>query len=97
VELGQAEVDQLNRDLSDIEPNVRIAVEGQMNQQDAGLTMLILMGVALFVALTATGLSVGLAVANSRADLATLAAVGASPRIRRRITAAQAGVIRRRI
>ncbi|WP_159620501.1 FtsX-like permease family protein [Ruania rhizosphaerae] len=42
---------------------------------------------------TATGLSVGLALADCRADLATLAAVGASPKFRRRVTAGQAGVI----
>ncbi|WP_147916869.1 ABC transporter permease [Ruania zhangjianzhongii] len=93
VDLTQADVDELNRHLSDVEPNVRIAVEGQMNQQNSGTTILIVMGLALFVALAATGLSVGLAVADSRADLATLAAVGASPRMRRRVTAAQAGVI----
>lgn len=93
IELAQSDVDQLNRQLSDIDPNIRLSVEGQMNQQNTGLTMLIVMGVALFVALAATGLSVGLAVADSRADLATLAAVGASPRMRRRVTAAQAGVI----
>ena len=93
IELSQADVDQLNRQLSDIDSNVRLSVEGQMYQQDTAAMMLIVMGVALFVALAATGLSVGLAVADSRADLATLAAVGASPRMRRRVTAAQAGVI----
>src|SRR5690606_37630502 len=41
----------------------------------------------------ATGISVALAAAESRPDLATLAAVGAAPRTRRRFMAAQAGVI----
>src|SRR5690606_5242116 len=43
--------------------------------------------------LGATGISVALAAAESRPDLATLGAVGASPRVRRRVAAAQAGVI----
>ncbi len=92
-DLPQSEVDQINRQLSEIEPNIHLDVEGRMNGQDTGLTLVILVGVALFGALAATGLSVGLAVADSRADLTTLAAIGASPRVRRRITAAQAGVI----
>ncbi|SED95550.1 ABC transporter permease [Ruania alba] len=93
VSLAQAEVDRVNRLLSDIGPNTRLQVEGQMHQQDSGVTTFVLLAIAAFVALAATGLSVGLALADSRADLATLAAVGASPRIRRRVTAAQAGVI----
>lgn len=93
VEFAQTDVDRLNRQLNDVDPNVRLSVEGELNQQDTAAIMLIVLGVALFVALAATGLSVGLAVADSRADLATLAAVGASPRMRRRVSAAQAGVI----
>lgn len=93
VALTPSDVDRINRQLSEIDPNLGLSVEGQMNGQDASLALVILLGVAVFVALAATGLSVGLAVADSRADLATLAAVGASPRVRRRITAAQAGVI----
>ncbi len=91
--LEPADVDRLNRLLSDVGPNVHLSVEGRMNQRDSATTTLILLGIAAFVALAATGLSVGLALADSRADLATLAAVGASPRIRRRVTAAQAGVV----
>lgn len=93
VELTQAVVDQVNRQLSEIDTNVRFSVQGRLHDQDTATEMLILIGLALFVALAATGLSVGLAVADSRSDLAALAAVGASPRTRRRITAAQAGVI----
>ncbi len=48
---------------------------------------------ATAVALVATGLATGLAGSHIAADLATLLAVGASPRTRRRISAAQAVVI----
>ncbi|UFU08043.1 FtsX-like permease family protein [Ruania halotolerans] len=93
VNFERADVDRLNRLLADVEANTRIQVEGQMTQEDSDVITWVLLAIAVFVALAATGLSVGLALADSRADLATLAAVGASPRIRRRVTAAQAGVI----
>jgi len=57
------------------------------------LAVLTLVLAALLVGLAATGIAVALAAAESRADLATLGAVGASPRMRRRFAAAQAGVI----
>src|SRR5665647_925617 len=57
------------------------------------VTMLVLVLAALVVGLAATGISVVLAAVESRPDLATLAAVGAEPRTRRRFTAAQAGVV----
>src|SRR5690606_41705395 len=52
-----------------------------------------LAGLASLVALAAVGLAVGLAAADARPDLATMTAVGAPPRIRRRIAAAQAGLL----
>jgi len=55
--------------------------------------MLVLVIAALAVGLAATGISVVLSAVESRPDLATLAAIGAEPRARRRFTAAQAGVI----
>lgn len=90
----QGQIDALNRALSEVDPNVHIAVEGWQQQgSDDVAVSLILTGLALLIALVATGLSVGLAAAESRPDLATLAAVGANPRMRRRIAGAQAGVI----
>jgi putative ABC transport system permease protein len=58
-----------------------------------GLGLLALAVAAAVVALGATGTAVGLAAAESRPDLATLAAVGAAPLVRRRIAAAQAAVV----
>lgn len=57
------------------------------------LTVWVLAAAALVVGLGATGISVALAGAEARPDLATLAAVGAAPVVRRRVAAAQAGVL----
>lgn len=53
---------------------------------------LILALVAAVIALGAAGAATGLAAADSRAHLGTLAAVGAAPRVRRRLSLSQAGV-----
>jgi putative ABC transport system permease protein len=57
------------------------------------LALLVLVVAAGLITLAGTFTAVGLAVTESRPDLSTLAAVGASPGIRRRIAAAQAGVL----
>lgn len=62
--------------------------------QDYGnLAMLIVLGTAGVVTLLGVGISVSLSAAEGRADLATLAAVGAQPGRRRRLAAAQAWLI----
>jgi putative ABC transport system permease protein len=53
----------------------------------------IIIGLSLLFALSVTGIAVALGEAESRTDQRTLLAVGADPRVRRRITAARAGVI----
>lgn len=60
---------------------------------DESLAVWIVVGAALVVGLGATMMSIALAQTETRPDLATLAAVGASPGIRRRIAAAQAGTL----
>ncbi|GAB3847636.1 ABC transporter permease family protein [Dactylosporangium cerinum] len=60
---------------------------------DATVELLVLAIVAAVIALGAAGISTGLAAVDSRPDLATLGAVGASPAVRRRLTLSQAGVI----
>lgn len=57
------------------------------------LAVWVVVGAALVIGLAASLMSIALAQAETRPDLATLAAVGAAPRIRRRIAAAQAGVL----
>lgn len=49
--------------------------------------------VSLLFALTVTGIAAALGEAESRPEQQTLLAVGAHPRLRRRITAARAGII----
>lgn len=53
----------------------------------------LLAAVSILVTLVASTVAVGLATTELRPDLATMAAVGATPRIRRRITVAQALLI----
>jgi putative ABC transport system permease protein len=56
-------------------------------------TLLLLVVVAGVITLGAAALATGLAAADGRADLGTLAAVGASPRVRRGLSLSQSGVI----
>ncbi|MBZ2198170.1 ABC transporter permease [Occultella gossypii] len=91
--LAQADVDELRRSLAGLGGGVSLQVEGMQNSRDTVGISLIVAGAALAIALAATGLSVGLAAAESRPDLATLAAIGASPGLRRKVAGAQAGVI----
>jgi putative ABC transport system permease protein len=62
-------------------------------QSKQTLVGLALSGFAAIVALGAAGIATGLAAADSQRDLATLAAVGASGGIRRRLSGFQCGVI----
>jgi putative ABC transport system permease protein len=64
---------------------------GYENDYSIGLLALVI--AAMVVGLGGTFAAVGLAAAESRADIATLAAVGAGPSVRRRLAASQAGVI----
>ena len=54
---------------------------------------IILAVAAALIALGAAAISTGLAAADGRSDLTTLAAVGASPRVRRQLSLSQSGVI----
>ncbi|WP_405011692.1 FtsX-like permease family protein [Kitasatospora sp. NBC_01539] len=62
-------------------------------QSEQTLVGLALTGFAALVALGAAGIATGLAAADSQRDLATLAAVGATGGIRRRLSGFQCGVI----
>ncbi|MEV8377220.1 FtsX-like permease family protein [Kribbella sp. NPDC056861] len=62
-------------------------------ESPAGLAFLGLMGAAAVVTLLGVAISVSLSAAEGRADLATLAAIGAPPRRRRSLAAAQAWVL----
>jgi putative ABC transport system permease protein len=53
----------------------------------------LLTGAAALITIGAAAIGTGLAAADGRADLSTLAAVGASPRLRRGLSVSQSGVI----
>ncbi len=55
--------------------------------------LLLLIAASVAITLGAAGVGTGLAAADGRADLSTLAAVGASPRVRRGLSLSQSGVI----
>ncbi len=88
------EMDRARATLEDLDlqfaPDLEVE-RGYESDFEPGLLALVI--AALVVALAGSLTSVGLAAAESRADAATLAAVGAAPGLRRRLAAAQAGVV----
>jgi putative ABC transport system permease protein len=70
-----------------------VSVEQGRPRSSTDLLLAVVVAVAALLAVAASITAGGLALADSRADLATLAAVGAPPRVRRRLAAAQAGVL----
>ncbi|MQS13910.1 FtsX-like permease family protein [Streptomyces kaniharaensis] len=78
--------------LAKLADHVTFDVERGYHSRD-NLITLGLSGFAALVALGASGIATGLAAADSQRDLATLAAVGAAPRIRRSLSGFQCGVI----
>jgi putative ABC transport system permease protein len=87
-----AEEDRLNAGLRELDQNLYVAVE-RGPDRDSDPTLLILAAAAGLITLGAAGIATGLAAADGRADLSTLAAVGASPGVRRRLSLSQSGVI----
>ena len=65
--------------------------QGFVHQLDTRLLLLLV--AAVVITLGAAAVGTGLAAADGRADLSTLAAVGASPRLRRVLSVSQSGVI----
>ncbi|WP_394813363.1 ABC transporter permease [Streptomyces johnsoniae] len=62
-------------------------------QSETAFGLLILSLAAMVITLGAAGIATGLAQADSEADLTTLAAVGATPRLRRTLSGLQCGLI----
>jgi putative ABC transport system permease protein len=90
----QAEQDRLTAVLRDLDKVALIPyVERGKPDSRGDPTLLVLAIVAGFITLGAAGIGTGLAASDGRADLTTLAAVGASPGVRRRLSLSQAGTI----
>nr|WP_221383266.1 FtsX-like permease family protein [Actinoplanes polyasparticus] len=88
---GTAALDQLSADLAAAGAGRAIVATGPPDDNDP---MLYLLAVAsTLITIGAAGIATGLAAADRRADLSTLAAVGADPGVRRRLSLSQAGVI----
>jgi putative ABC transport system permease protein len=84
-----AEADRLQ---SELDP-IGVYVERGPRASGDTRSLLLLALAAGVIALGAAAIATGLAAADSRADLGTLAAVGASPRVRRGLSLSQSGVI----
>ncbi len=72
--------------------DVRVRIERGYQEQST-IGMLALAVFAALVTIGAAGIATGLAQADSEADLKTLAAVGAAPRVRRTLSGFQCGVV----
>ncbi|MET7969878.1 FtsX-like permease family protein [Micromonospora sp. NPDC005305] len=84
--------DRLAAELSGVAPlAVQVATAGPPSDQRP--LLLLLAGAAGLITLGAAAVATGLAAAEGRRDLSTLAAVGADPRVRRLLSLCQAGVI----
>lgn len=86
-----AQEDELRAALSGFGDGVALDVE--RGPAPLGTQLIILAVVSGLITLVAAALATGLAATDGRADLATLGAVGASPRMRRTLTLSQSGVI----
>jgi putative ABC transport system permease protein len=86
----QAEEDRLEAELLD-EAGVYVERGARLGSDTRSLLLLAV--VAGAITLGAAAIATGLAAADGRADLGTLAAVGASPRVRRALSLSQSGVI----
>ncbi|MCO8274007.1 ABC transporter permease [Actinoplanes sp. TRM 88003] len=90
-EPGTAALDRLNADLAAAGAGRATVATGPPDDNDPMLYLLAL--ASTLITLGAAGIATGLAAADRRADLSTLAAVGADPGVRRRLSLSQAGVI----
>ncbi|MER7889643.1 ABC transporter permease [Micromonospora sp. NPDC094482] len=86
---------QLDRFTAALRPYGSYAIEVEKGHQPGANepVLLLLAAAAGLITVGAAGIATGLAAAEGRADLSTLAAVGASPTVRRLLSLCQAGVI----
>ncbi|PZG21625.1 ABC transporter permease [Nonomuraea aridisoli] len=82
----------LFRAFNTVTPGVQVHVE-RRGDEGAFTVLLVLLGAAMVLVLGGTFAATGLAVADMRQDLDTMTAVGAAPRVRRLVVAAQAAYL----
>ncbi len=79
--------------LHELSPDLTVEVERGPPKSQTDVMLIVLAIAAGLITLGAAGIATGLAAAAGRAELSTLAAVGASPRLRRALSLCQAGLI----
>lgn len=86
---------QLDRVVSALRPVLPVSAQAERGppSSEQRALLLLLAAAAGVITVGAAGVATGLAAAEGRRDLSTLAAVGASPRVRRVLSLCQAGVI----
>jgi putative ABC transport system permease protein len=84
-------VDRLTADLAEAGLDAPFVETGPDGEND--VVLYILAAASALITLGAAGIATGLAAADGRADLTTLAAIGAAPGVRRRLSLSQSGVI----
>ncbi|MGP3956088.1 FtsX-like permease family protein [Nonomuraea sp. 3N208] len=87
-----ADVERLERDLGVVGGGAFVDVEQRADESVAGM-LLMLLGAAIVLVLGGTFAATGLAAADMRQDLDTMAAVGGAPLVRRLVVAGQAAYI----
>ncbi|GAB7052460.1 FtsX-like permease family protein [Catenuloplanes indicus] len=85
------EIDRLNLALAEAGSGAAFVERGPAGNESPMLWMLA--AASTLITLGAAGIATGLAAADGRADLSTLAAIGAAPRVRRLLSLSQSGVI----
>ncbi|MGW5672604.1 FtsX-like permease family protein [Micromonospora sp. NPDC003776] len=91
---GPPTADQRQRLGAELAPLAALSVQVEEEHRSDQRPLLLLLSVgAGLITLGAAGVATGLAAAEGRRDLSTLAAVGADPRVRRLLSICQAGVI----
>ncbi|ASW57510.1 hypothetical protein CIK06_07485 [Plantactinospora sp. KBS50] len=88
-----AQQDALTAALHDLAPGLTAEVARGRPERDEDPMLLVLALAAALITLGAAGIATGLVAADSRADLSTLAAVGAGPGVRRVLSLSQSGTI----
>jgi putative ABC transport system permease protein len=85
--------DQITVGLAKARVNAGVQVGGSDRPDDTAIQLAVIGAATLLLALLAGLMVTALALADGRSDITTLAAVGAEPRVRRRIAASSAGFV----